>query len=74
MAHHGNTPAAWTGVVIILLGFVVGGLGLVVDNMTVFWVGVVLVPVGVIAGGVMAKAGLGADPVRRPAAQEQTDS
>ena len=25
MAHHGNTPAAWTGVMIILVGFVVGG-------------------------------------------------
>ena len=27
MAHHGNTPAAWTGVLVILVGFVVGGIG-----------------------------------------------
>ena len=40
-AHHGNTPAAWTAVVIGLLGFVVGGVGLMLDpvNMTIFWVG-----------------------------------
>src|SRR5690606_17536205 len=48
MAHHGNTPAAWTGVMIILVGFVVGGIGLVVDSMTLFWVGVVLLPIGAI--------------------------
>ena len=29
-AHHGNTPAAWTGVTIILAGFLVGGIGLIV--------------------------------------------
>ena len=41
-ANHGNTPAAWTAVVVALVGFVVGGVGLMLDpvNMTVFWVGV----------------------------------
>lgn len=60
MAHHGNTPAAWTGVTLILIGFVVGGIGLVAANMLLFWVGVVLCPVGVVAGAVMSKMGLGA--------------
>jgi hypothetical protein len=63
MAHHGNTPAAWTGVVIILAGFVVGGIGMVIDNWTVFWVGVALVPIGGIVGKVMQKMGLGTEPV-----------
>ncbi|MBA2464352.1 MAG: HGxxPAAW family protein [Nocardioides sp.] len=63
MAHHGNTPAAWTAVTIILLGFVVGGLGMVIDKPTLFWVGVALVPVGAVAGKVMQKMGLGAEPV-----------
>lgn len=63
MAHHGNTPAAWTGVMIILLGFTVGGIGLVVDSMMLFWVGVALAPIGVIVGKVMQKMGLGAEPV-----------
>lgn len=61
MSHHGNTPAAWTGVMIILLGFIVGGLGLVVDNMLLFWAGVALVPVGAIVGKVMQIMGLGAE-------------
>ena len=62
MAHHGNTPAAWTGVMIILVGFVVGGIGMVIDNWTMFWVGVALVPVGAIVGKIMAMMGMGAEP------------
>ena len=33
MAHHGNTPAAWTGVLVILVGFVIGVLGPVVGKI-----------------------------------------
>ncbi len=62
MAHHGNTPAAWTGVMIILLGFTVGGIGMVIDNWTMFWVGVALVPAGAIVGKIMAMMGMGAEP------------
>lgn len=61
-AHHGNTPAAWTGVMIILLGFTVGGIGLVIANMMLFWIGIALLPIGVIVGKVMQKMGLGAEP------------
>jgi hypothetical protein len=61
MAHHGNTPAAWTGVTIILAGFVVGGIGLVIDSWTVFWVGVALGVIGPIVGKVMQKLGLGVE-------------
>jgi hypothetical protein len=60
-AHHGNTPAAWTGVFVILVGFVVAGIGLVLENMLLFWIGVVLAPVGVIVGKIMQKMGLGAE-------------
>jgi hypothetical protein len=65
MAHHGNTPAAWTGVTVILIGFVVGGIGLVIDSWTVFWIGVVLGVVGPVVGKVMQKLGLGADSAGR---------
>lgn len=61
MAHHGNTPAAWTGVFIILVGFVIGGIGMVIDQWTLFWVGVALVPIGGIVGKVMQKMGLGVE-------------
>jgi hypothetical protein len=62
---HGNTPAAWTGVGIILIGFVVGGLGLVIQSWPMFWAGVALGPLGALVGYVMAKMGLGGNPVRR---------
>ncbi len=59
-AHHGNTPAAWTAVVVALVGFVVGGVGLMLDpvSMTVFWVGVVLTVVAGVLFVVMARMGL----------------
>ena len=62
-AHHGNTPAAWTGVTIVFLGFVVGGLGLVLENMPMFYAGCVLGPLGGIVGYVMGKAGRGGTPL-----------
>jgi len=65
-AHHGNTPAAWTAVGIILVGFVVAGIGLVVESMTMFWVGCILGPIGGIVGLVMARMGYGAEPVQSP--------
>ena len=60
-AHHGQTPAAWTGVIIALAGFLVGGIGLVVDVMPVFYVGCVLLALSAVVGGVMSKMGMGAE-------------
>ena len=64
-ANHGNTPAAWTGVGIILIGFAVGGVGLALQSWPMFWAGVACGPLGALVGYVMAKMGLGHDPVRR---------
>jgi hypothetical protein len=61
MAHHGNTPAAWTGVTIILVGFVVAGIGLIVSSWLVFWIGIAMWPVGGIVAKVMQKKGLGSE-------------
>ncbi|MCL2542083.1 MAG: hypothetical protein FWE71_06415 [Nocardioidaceae bacterium] len=57
--NHGNTPAAWTAVLIALAGFVVGGVGMMIEPISwvVFWVGVALVVVAAIAFGLMAKLG-----------------
>ena len=59
MSDHGNTPAAWTGVVIGLLGFVVGGVGVILSpiNMTLFWAGVVILLVGGVVYFAMDKIG-----------------
>lgn len=63
--NHGNTPAAWTTVTLVLLAFVVGGIGLMVYSWPVFWIGVALAPVGVVAGLVLSKMGHGGGAGRR---------
>lgn len=57
--NHGNTPAAWTAVVVALVGFVVGGVGLMLDpvSMVIFWVGVAVVALSGVAFLAMAKLG-----------------
>lgn len=60
-SHHGSTPAAWTGVSIALLAFVVGGVGLLIESMEMFYVGLALALVSVVVGGVMARIGMGAE-------------
>lgn len=69
MSGHGNTPAAWTAVVVGLLGFLVGGVGLMLDpvSMMVFWVGVVLTVVAGVLFLVMARMGLHDSTADRPA-------
>lgn len=56
---HGSTPAAWTLVFLITLGFIVSTVGLVIGQWPVFWVGVAIVALGGIVGGIMKAAGLG---------------
>ncbi|HET7431042.1 MAG TPA: HGxxPAAW family protein [Nocardioides sp.] len=58
--NHGNTPAAWAAVAIAMLGFVVGGIGLMFDpvSLPVFWVGVALGVVALVVFVVMARMGL----------------
>ncbi|MDP3892406.1 HGxxPAAW family protein [Nocardioides sp.] len=59
--NHGNTPAAWTAVAVALVGFVVGGIALMLSpvSMPLFWVGIVLVPAALVVFVVMDKMGLG---------------
>jgi hypothetical protein len=59
-ANHGSTPAAWTAVVLALIAFCVGGVGLMVDSWPVFWAGVALLAVAGIVGKVMQAMGMGA--------------
>lgn len=56
---HGHSPAAWTAVVIMLLGFAVGTLFFCLDLRPGVYAGAALVFVGLIVGWVMAKAGWG---------------
>lgn len=58
--NHGNTPAAWTAVLVALAGFVVGGIGLMLSpiSMVLFWIGVVIVVAAGVVFVAMDKAGL----------------
>lgn len=61
MSHqHGSTPAAWTATGLAMLGFVIGGIALMLTPVSwpLFWVGVVLTVVALPVFGVMAKMGL----------------
>ncbi|MEO3752992.1 HGxxPAAW family protein [Streptomyces sp. B6B3] len=69
--HHGNSPAAWTGVVIIIIGFCVGGLFTVRAELLGVAASCGIVALGVIVGLVMRAMGLGQEPAApaRPAAR-----
>ncbi len=56
---HGSTPAAWTAVVLVLIAFMVGAVGLVIANWLVFWVGAGLLVVSGLVGKIMQAMGLG---------------
>jgi hypothetical protein len=58
--NHGNTPAAWAAVAVAMLGFVVGGIGLMFNpvSMPIFWVGVAIGVASLVVFAVMAKMGL----------------
>ncbi len=56
---HGTTPAAWTAVVVGLLGFGVGAGGLMLDpiSMLIFWVGLAITVGALVVYAVMSKLG-----------------
>jgi hypothetical protein len=56
---HGHSPAAWTAVIIMLVGFAVGTAGFYLAVPVVVWVGVAIIVIGLIVGFVMAKLGYG---------------
>ncbi|MBC7273954.1 MULTISPECIES: HGxxPAAW family protein [Streptomyces] len=57
---HGHTPAAWTGVIIVFIGFCVAGLFMVADNPVGFWAGMGVIALGGVVGAIMRVMGLGA--------------
>jgi Family of unknown function (DUF6704) len=58
-AEHGHTPAAWTAVTIVLIGFVVGGVALIVAQPWLAFVGASIVVLGGVVGKIMQMMGLG---------------
>lgn len=59
--NHGQTPAAWTAVIIATLGFLVGAYAIVISSPLLFWISVAIIVVGGIAGWVLKAMGFGQD-------------
>lgn len=62
--NHGSNPAGWTGTAVAMVGFVIGGIALMLTpvNYALFWVGVVVALAGLPVFLVMTKMGLGDSP------------
>lgn len=57
--NHGRTVAAWTSVIMVLLGGIVATLGFLLALPWLFWVGMAVVLLGIVAGKVLQMAGYG---------------
>jgi hypothetical protein len=57
---HGNSPAAWTAVTIVLIAFTVGAIAMVLGpNWLLFWISVAIAVIGALAGKVLQLLGFG---------------
>ncbi|RZU01530.1 hypothetical protein EV645_8363 [Kribbella rubisoli] len=57
---HGNSPAAWTAVVIVLVAFTVGAIAMVLGpNWVLFWISVAIAVLGALTGKVLQLLGFG---------------
>ena len=62
---HGHSPAAWTGVIIILVSALLVSVGMVLDLQPVWIAGAAGVVIGLVAWVGMTKAGYGENGTRR---------
>jgi hypothetical protein len=58
---HGNSPAAWTCVIVMLVGALVCSIAFVIANTPIFIAGAAVMVLGLILGYVMRKAGYGVE-------------
>lgn len=56
---HGNSPAAWTCVIVMLVGALIASIAFVIANTPIFIAGAVVMVIGLITGWIMRKAGYG---------------
>jgi len=55
----GNSPAAWTAVIIMLVAFSIGTVAFFFDVQVMVWVAVALLLVGMLVGYVLKRMGYG---------------
>lgn len=56
---HGHSPAAWTAVVIMLIGIITGAVFFWLQNPTMVYASAGVIAFGLIVGGIMKAAGYG---------------
>ena len=56
---HGNSPAAWTTVIVMLVGALIASIAFVIANTPIFIAGAAVMVLGLIVGFIMRKAGYG---------------
>lgn len=56
---HGSTPAAWTAVVIMLVGSIIGCIAVLMLNWVLLAVGFGVIALGVLVGWTMSMMGYG---------------
>ncbi len=56
---HGNSTAAWTAVIIMLVGFTIGTIAFFLVVEWLVWASAALVVLGLIVGWILVKAGYG---------------
>lgn len=56
---HGHSPAAWTAVIIMIFGMLVGTVAFFLEVVWLVWACAAIVLVGAIVGLVLSKAGYG---------------
>lgn len=58
---HGNSPAAWTAVLVMLLGAALSSFAFIIAGELLFWAGIALMFAGLLVGWIMKRAGYGVD-------------
>lgn len=56
---HGNSPAAWTCVIVMLVGALISSIAFVIASTPIFVGGLVVMLIGLVAGWAMRKVGYG---------------
>lgn len=67
---HGNSPAAWVAVVIMLVAFTIGTVAFWFNLAWLVWASAGLVLVGLLVGWVLSKAGYGVNGAKTTRAHE----
>lgn len=59
---HGHTTAAWTGVGVSFIGFILAAVAMVIPSPVLVGVGLVIAALGAVVGKVMSMMGFGKKP------------